>query len=128
MDKHTAKIEWTKKVSKTDLEDAERYLRLVFEPRDVKEAIKKLEKRRTNIETFQVRDILRASENELKTESNENVQKQFVKMFKGEPLVPILLVRKNQKLFIADGYHRMCAAYYLDKETEMHCVLVGLDE
>lgn len=123
-----ATIEWAKKVTKKDLESAEEYLRLIFEPKDVKRAMSKLERHRSDIEKFKVRDILRASQNELKPETNEDVQKQFIKMFEGEPLVPILLVRKDHKLFIADGYHRMCAAYYLDEEAQMCCVLVGLDE
>ncbi len=121
-----ATIEWEKKVSKKDLADAEQYLRLIFEPKDVTRAMEKFEKQRARIEKFKVRDILRASDNELKPETNEDVKKQFVKMFEGEALVPILIVRKNQKLFIADGYHRMCAAYYLNEDAEMHCVLVGI--
>jgi hypothetical protein len=120
-------IEWEKKVTKKDLDAAKDYLHLIFDAGDAKRALEKLEEERTTIQKFKVRDILRASLNELKPESNEDVQKQFVKMFEGEPLVPILLVRKENKVFIVDGYHRMCAAYYLDKECEMHCVLVGID-
>ncbi len=121
-------LRWEKKVKKRNLDAAEEYLQLIFEPKDVEETIALLHRYRGSIRTFKVRDILRASQNELKPETNENVEKQFVKLFEGEALAPVLLVRKNQKLFIADGYHRMCAAYYLNKDTEMHCVLVGLKE
>ena len=121
------KLKWAKKISKEDIAAAKKYLRLVFEPKDVDEAVQQFEKQGNNVKTFKARDILRASQNELKPETNEDVREQFVKIFNGEPLAPILLVRKDQKLFIADGYHRMCAAYYLDKESKVHCVAVGIE-
>ena len=120
------KLEWEKQLKKKDLDPIEQYLRLIFEPKDVRSAISEFEKKRTTIEKFMARDIFRASQNELLPESDENVRQQLAKMFEGESLVPIALVRKNQKLFIADGFHRMCAAYYLDKESEIHSVLVGI--
>lgn len=38
---------------------------------------------------------------------------------------PIILVRTKpgDPLLIADGYHRICALYYVDKEVEIPCVL-----
>jgi disulfide oxidoreductase YuzD len=42
---------------------------------------------------------------------------------KGEKLSPILLVR-DKKLVIADGYHRMCAIYFLSEDLEVPCKLV----
>jgi len=120
------KLHWEKQLKKKDLSPVEQYLRLIFEPKDVRSALSEFEKNRSSIERFMARDILRASQNQLLPESNEDVRDQFVKIFEGEPLVPIALVRKNEKLFIADGFHRMCAAYYLDKECEIHSVLVGI--
>jgi hypothetical protein len=29
-------------------------------------------------------------------------------------------------LHIADGYHRVCASYYLDEDTDIPCRIVGL--
>ena len=41
-------------------------------------------------------------------------------------LSPILLLRgdDNHPLIIADGYHRVCASYWIDENTDIPCVLV----
>ena len=39
-------------------------------------------------------------------------------------LSPILLVRSENKLIIADGYHRLCAIYYLSEDLEVPCRIV----
>ena len=45
-------------------------------------------------------------------------------------LSPILLVRGDigtgRALQIADGYHRLCASYHVDEDTEIPCRLVDL--
>jgi hypothetical protein len=45
-------------------------------------------------------------------------------------LSPILLVRgdsgRDRPLIIADGYHRVCASYYLDENAEVICHVVDL--
>lgn len=120
-------IKWNPSASKKDIAAAKQYLTLVFNPKDVAAAIAKLSKRRTHIEQFKAKDILRAAETQLLPETNEDVRAEFLKIVKRIPFVPIILVRKGHKLFIADGYHRTCAAYYLDKNTEVHCVLVGIE-
>lgn len=120
-------IKWTEKVTKKDIMAAREYLSLVVGPKEVAAVIEKLEKRRDHIEKFKAKDVLRASQTQLLPETNEDVRAEFVKILKGIPLVPIVLVRRNDKLIIADGYHRTCAAYYLNKESEVHCVLAGAE-
>jgi hypothetical protein len=120
-------IKWTEQVAKKDIAASKEYLTLVFSPKDLATAIGKLEKRRGHIEKFKAKDVLRASQTQLLPETNEDVRTEFVKILKGIPLVPIALVRKNDKLFIADGYHRTCAAYYLNKDIEVHCVVAGIE-
>ncbi len=93
-------------------------------PQDVVAAVAKLTKRRHHIEKFKAKDILRAAESQLLPETNEDVRAEFLKFMEQEPIV---LVRKAHRLFIADGYHRTCAAYYLDKDSEVCCVLVGIE-
>ena len=48
----------------------------------------------------------------------------------GVALSPILLVRGSvslgHALLIADGYHRVCASYHLDEDTDIPCRLVEL--
>lgn len=69
------------------------------------------------------KDILRASELPLLDKSESHVAKDLAKVKGGIPLSPVLLVRFNP-LVIADGYHRVCALYHLDPDTEVHCKLV----
>src|SRR5580692_11797021 len=113
-------IKWADKVSKKDIAASMEYLNLVFAPKVVADAIEKLEKHRAQIEKFKAKDVLRASHTQLLPETNEDVRAEFLKILKQVPLVPVLLVRKNDGLVIADGYHRTCAAYYLNKESEVH--------
>jgi hypothetical protein len=120
-------IKWAPKVTKKDIAAAKEYLSLVFSPKVVQAAAAKLEKRRATIEKFKAKDVLRASHTQLLPETNEDVRAEFEKILKHIPLVPVLLVRKSDKLFIADGYHRTCAAYYIHKDSEVHCVLVGIE-
>ena len=50
----------------------------------------------------------------------------LAKVAAGKPLSPILLVRgvTGGALIVADGYHRVCASYWLDENTDIPCVLV----
>ncbi len=120
-------IKWKTTLTKKDIAAAKQYLTLVFDRKDVDAAIAKLTKRRTHLEHFKAKDILRAAETQLLPETNEDVRAEFLKIVNRTPFVPIILVRKGHRLFIADGYHRTCASYYLDKNIEVHCVLVGIE-
>jgi hypothetical protein len=49
--------------------------------------------------------------------SNSHVEKDRRKILSGKKLSPILLVRGDSKVIIADGYHRMCAVYSIDEDA-----------
>jgi hypothetical protein len=66
------------------------------------------------------KDILRASELPLLPKENIHVKENLQKVKKGKKLSPVLLVRDN-KLIIADGYHRVCAIYYLSEDLQVPC-------
>jgi len=70
------------------------------------------------------KDVFRASGLPLLPKDNFHVQKNLEKFKENNKLSPILLVRGNEKLIIADGYHRMCASYYLTEDLEIACRLV----
>ena len=70
------------------------------------------------------KDIFRASGLPLLPKDNEHVQRNLEKFKKEKQLSPLLLVRGHEKLIIADGYHRMCASYYLTEDLEVRCRLV----
>ena len=69
------------------------------------------------------KDLLRASRLALLPEDNPHVAADLKKIKKGKPLSPILVVRgdldTDVAMQIADGYHRVCASYYTDENTDI---------
>jgi hypothetical protein len=53
------------------------------------------------------------------------VQHNFKKIREGKPLSPILLVRTERGLLIADGYHRACSVYLLDEDQFVKAKIAG---
>ena len=84
------------------------------------------ELKKTTIIQFKAKDIFRASSLSLLGISNKHVKRDLQKIKKDESLSPLLLVRNilNQKLIIADGYHRLCAVYSLDEDAIIPCKIV----
>jgi hypothetical protein len=77
------------------------------------------------------KDLLRASRLPLLPSDNVHVRKDLVKVKKGVPLSPVLLVRGNLAgdvpLTVADGYHRVCASHHLDEDADIPCRIVDYD-
>ena len=50
----------------------------------------------------------------------------LLKISSGKALSPILLLRgdDDHPLIVADGYHRVCASYWIDENTDIPCILV----
>lgn len=98
------------------------YLELIY-PREIAEAkVALLQQATTTIK--KAKDIFRASGLPLLPKDNRHVRDNLQKFKKKKKLSPVLLVRGNEKLIIADGYHRMCASYYLTEDLEVACRLV----
>ena len=76
------------------------------------------------MDTKKAKDILRASGLPLLPMDNVHVKKNIEKVREGKKLSPVLLVRGGEKLIIADGYHRVCAIYYLSEDLNIPCKLV----
>ncbi len=76
------------------------------------------------------KDLLRASGLALLPENNFHVAKDLNKVKKGQLLSPVLLVAgdasRGAHLTIADGYHRICASWYLNEDETIPCRLVDL--
>jgi hypothetical protein len=76
------------------------------------------------------KDILRAARLPLLPADDPEVARDLKKVRKGTELSPILLVRGDfvtgRLLQIADGYHRVCASYHLNEDTDIPCRLVDL--
>lgn len=113
---------WIKEPEEHDFPAAQDYLELLFEPELAKKTVDNLKKAPTI--TKKSKDILRASKLPLLPESNIHVKENLKKVQKNKKLSPILLVRGQNELIIADGYHRLCCSYYLTEDLEVPCRLV----
>ena len=87
---------------------------------------RKLTAARNDITHRKAKDILRASQLALLGEDNKHVAADLRKAASGAALSPILLLRGGVEhpLIVADGYHRVCASYWIDENTDIPCVLV----
>jgi hypothetical protein len=79
---------------------------------------------------YQAKDLLRASRLPLLKKTNAHVAGDLAKVRNGELLSPVLLVRGNIRhgfaLTVADGYHRICASYWVDENQDIPCRVVDL--
>lgn len=75
------------------------------------------------------KDLLRASTLPLLPPEDAAVARDTKKVQKGKALSPVLLVQgdayENAALIIADGYHRICAAYHEDEGAEVACLMAS---
>jgi hypothetical protein len=117
-------ILWLKNRAEEDYSAADSYLRLINDGKTAAALIKEL--RKASVSRFEAKDIFRASGLSLLGVSNYHVEKDRKKIQKGKPLAPLLLVRDrvNGKVVIADGYHRLCAAYSFDEDALVPCKIV----
>jgi len=74
--------------------------------------------------TYKAKDILRAAELPLLARDDPEVARDLAKVKAGVKLSPVLLVR-GVPLWVADGYHRVCASYHLDEDAEIPCRIVA---
>jgi hypothetical protein len=112
---------WMDDPEEHDYPAAQDYLELLFDPSIATTMVSKL-KKATTIKK-KSKDILRASKLPLLPKDNIHVQEDLRKFKKQKKLSPLLLVRHETGLIIADGYHRLCASYYLTEDLEMSCRL-----
>ncbi len=119
---------WQLEPDEHDFPAARRYLTLICSPALAAKLTTLLEHATTS--SYQAKDLLRASGLRLLEESNKHVASDLQKVKDGKKLSPILLVRgrfeKNRFLVIADGYHRICASYWLDENSVIPCRIVDL--
>ena len=113
---------WLKDPEEHDFPAANDYLELLFTTEESKTFTDKLRKAPTIVK--KAKDILRASSLPLLPQDNIHVKQNLKKVKKGNKLSPILLVKHDNKLIIADGYHRICASYYLSEDLDIPCRLV----
>lgn len=121
-------VEWLDEPEDHDYDAAREYLSLIDDPASGRATDTVTRLRAADTASYFAKDILRASQLRLLPESNHHVDKDLRKIKKGVKLSPVLLVRgfylKNGPLVIVDGYHRVCAAYYVDENAPIRCRIV----
>ena len=121
---------WKKDPDEHDFPAAGEYLSLLF-PEALSAALVGQLRVASTVER-KAKDLLRASRLQLLPSNDSEVAKDLKRVAKGEALSPVLLVRgratADVPLIVADGYHRLCASYYLNEDAEIPCRLTELVE
>ena len=120
-------VRWSKRPIAGDYSAALNYLSLIFPSLQAKRLVSRL--RRARPIKRAAKDLLRASALPVLSPDDVAVAKDLRKIQKGKALSPILLVQgdapKDRRLIVADGYHRICAAYHDDESAEVMCLMAG---
>lgn len=122
------RVKWLERPEAHDFPAAADYLTMLADANTVKKVIKKLKV--GTVTHRKAKDILRAARLGLLPADNPHVAADLTKIEKGQALSPILLVRGDfaagVPLQIADGYHRVCASYHTDENTDIPVVIAAV--
>ena len=121
----TPSITWQDDANPDDYEAADHYLALVDNQKNIDKTLADL-KAGTIVE-YKATDLLRAAQLIVPKADDRPTREQIKKIKHGEPVSPVLLVRVPvlRKVIVADGFHRICAAYRIDPDVVLHCKLAG---
>ena len=118
---------WKSEPDEHDYPAAHDFLSLVMTDAAARAVVRDLP--RAPLTKRKAKDLLRAAALEILPRDNVHVVADLKKVKKGRRLSPVLLVRGSIKsrraLTIADGYHRICASYYLDEDADIPCRIVN---
>ena len=117
-----AEEHWKAELDAQDLPAAESFLSLLVGPTGAAKLVKAL-RREGELRHHPAKDLLRASGLPLLAKDDSEVAADLDKVKFGKKLSPVLLVG-GTPLWIADGYHRVCAIYHLDEKAEVPCRIV----
>jgi hypothetical protein len=116
-----SEVLWGEEPDEHDYPAAADYLALLAPAAQISEIVAAL--KQAPIVHKKAKDLLRASCLALLPIDNPHVQRDLKKIKKGTALSPILVVRGELNtgvaMQIADGYHRVCASYYTDENTDI---------
>ena len=117
---------WGDEPDEHDYPAAGDYLALLASDAQISEIVAALKK--APVVHKKAKDLLRASRLALLPADNPHVSADLKKIKKGKPLSPILAVRGDLNsgvaMQIADGYHRVCASYLTDENTDIPVKIV----
>jgi hypothetical protein len=122
----TANEHWKSSPDEHDYPAAHDYLSLSLTEVDTARVVEALKK--APLTHRKAKDLLRASALQLLLNTNVHVAKDLETVRNGGQLSPVLLVRGDASygapLVVADGYHRICASYFLDEDADIPCRIV----
>jgi len=116
-----SKIRWLSEPEEHDYNAALSYLRLLHDKKTAKVFVKQL--KQAKMSEFASKDMFRAAHLPLLPVSNSHVNKDEKRIRAGQKISPLLLMRNpaNERVVIADGYHRLCAVYSFDEDALIPC-------
>ncbi|WP_343691164.1 hypothetical protein [Chitinophaga sp.] len=114
---------WLRNPRDSNYPAAADYLDLLLPKNRVQKIVSELKKEKTVLK--KAKDILRASQLPLLPADNVHVKENIEKVRSGKKLSPVLLVR-NERLIVADGYHRVCSIYYLSEDFDIPCRITDI--
>jgi hypothetical protein len=124
-----ARVKWELTPDAQDYPAASAYLSLLVADAALRDELV-AQLREAPILHYKAKDLLRASQLPLLPENNPHVAEDLQKIRKRRALSPILLVRgdlvRGFPLQVADGYHRVCASYWVMENTDIPCRLIDL--
>lgn len=114
-------VKWLPDVTEEDYDAAEKFLLLIKLPATVNKILPTL--KAAPVDQYKATDLFRASRTKLAKSDDRACREEIAKIKKGGPLSPVLLVRDPAlgTVIIADGYHRICAAFRIDPDVILHC-------
>ena len=119
-------IKWLAQAKEASFDAALSFLILEVGHENAAKLVEKLKK--AKIECFAAKDILRAAGVQALPRNVEHVQTNLAKMQGGQEIGPVLLCRvKDRPLIIADGMHRVSAAWYLDENTIVNALVAEME-
>ena len=113
---------WKEEPEAEDYPSAESFLTLLVGLATARKLAKALRKQ-AELSHFAAKDILRASGLSLLPAHDSEVVSDLEKVKRGEKLSPVLLI-EGDPLWVADGYHRVCASYHLNEKARVPCRIV----
>ena len=116
-----AREHWKDEPEEHDFPAAADYLSLTFSEDESTAIVEAL--RAATTTRHKAKDLLRAAQLALMPKTDPEVARDLKEVARGESLSPVLLVR-SRPLVVADGYHRICASYYLGEDAAIPCRLV----
>lgn len=114
---------WKEEPEAQDFPAAESYLSLLVGTEAAGKLAKRLRKKQPLVH-YAAKDILRAANLGLLGSDDSEVVADLKKVEAGDKLSPVLLVQ-GDPVWVADGYHRICASYHLDEKAPVPCRIVG---